>query len=304
MVANAADLLRLARAGDPAAQVDLALRYYRGDGVRCSPRAYLDWVKRAAAAGDAEAFWLLGCMADDGLRDRRGILLVTQNRKRAAQLYRRAALLGDGAAMISFGVMLDTGKGVRRDVQAARYWYRQALRHGQALALNNLATWYRDRGDQRRAFLWNRRAAGPTDGDAHVDVGYAYQYGIGVRRNARAAKVAYWAAIRSKAITELGTEEAKYHLAVLLLDEGRTTNVARARELLRAASADDDYPAAAKALHRLERGIPPDPCRCRRGLHRSVRGQVSCPHHPARGRRQAGAALTTARHTGHRIGTR
>ncbi|MBI5481273.1 MAG: hypothetical protein HY906_20610 [Deltaproteobacteria bacterium] len=117
-------------------------------------------------------------------------------------------------------------------------------------------------------------------------MGYAYQYGIGVRGNARAAKATYRAAIRSKTITEFGKEEAEYHLAVLLLDEGGRTNVVRARELLGAASADGDYPVAARVLHRLEHGLPPDPWRCRRGLRRTILGQAWCPHHVARGQDQ------------------
>ena len=111
-----------------------------------------------------------------------------------------------------------------------------------------------------------------------VEVGYCYQYGIGVRRNDRKAISCYRLAIRSRNIIESEREAAMYHLAVLYLDR-RPPNRAKAVTLLERASKDEDYPQAMDVLARLRKRQPPVPCRCRRDRVKSLPGTAPCELH-------------------------
>ena len=140
----------------------------------------------------------------------------------------------------------------------------------------NIAVAYRALGNRRRAFEWWRRAAGPWDGDAFVEVGYCLQYGVGVKRDRVAAMNAYRDALKNEFVTPYGWEEALYHLAVAHLDVGGRAHRHRAMTLLRRATADGDYPAASQLLTALSRGPVLIPCRCRRGLRASLGGRRQC----------------------------
>jgi TPR repeat protein len=137
--------------------------------------------------------------------------------------------------------------------------------------MNNRAVDYRRAGRHRLAFAWWSRAAADGDGDACVEIGYALQHGIGVRRNAPSAARAYRRAIRQYYITEYGSEEARYHLATLLLERRTSRARAEASRLLADASADGDYPQATRLLRALAHDPAPPLCHCRRGLRRPPR---------------------------------
>jgi TPR repeat protein len=168
---------------------------------------------------------------------------------------------------------------------------KKRVRSGDYGQIDNIAATYRLLGNRKRAFEWWRRAATRrvkvywqtgrvSDGSALLELGYCYQYGMGVRRDERAACKSYLAAARSEWIDEYSREEALYHLAVahLDLDKG-PRGQRRAAELLREASADGDYPQAADLLGRLEGSGPLSVCRCRRFLMRRLRVHVRCELH-------------------------
>ena len=125
------------------------------------------------------------------------------------------------------------------------------LRRGSSIASNNIAATYRELGNFRRAFHWWKRTADPQDGDAWLEVGYCLHYGVGTRRNRTAAIRAYRCATSAdSATTEFGEEEARYHLAVALLD--RSPRDRREPErLLRQAAEGGDYPQATDLLRQL-----------------------------------------------------
>lgn len=164
-----------------------------------------------------------------------------------------------------------------------------AMRSGDSVARMNLAVAYRDLDNYRRAFFWWHKLATEGDSEAALDVGYCYQYGIGVRRDSLAAEAAYKKAIESipyQDISPWGHEEAMYHYAVLLLDKG--TEVPRYQQraiaLLSRAKEDDDYPVASLLLEQLKHNKPLTISRCRRGRRRNSKGQARCELH----RRRAG----------------
>ena len=156
---------------------------------------------------------------------------------------------------------------------------RNKLRLGDATASNNIAVTYRKLGNFRRAFQWWRRTAGPHDGDAWLEVGYCLQYGIGTRRDPTGAIRAYRRAIRTYYTTAYACEEARYHLAVALLDRGEVRHRREARGLLARAAKDGDYPQATDLLEQVGEESPLRICRCRRGLARRLGGKAHCPLH-------------------------
>jgi TPR repeat protein len=218
----------------------------------------------------------LGLKLLEGIQDRRGRSIVRRDSRAAVTWFHRAANRGDRMAACSLGYAYDVGLGVHRNIAQAIRWYRRAARSGDSGAASNLATVYRDAGKARLAFKWWNRAADMHDGDAAVDVGYCYQYGIGTRKNSVNAKHMFRRAIASKDTSQYGREEALYHLAVLLIDEEKRQ---RAVALLRRAAADDDYPEAASVLNQLEMNSTYAPCRCKRFINKQLRGHAKCSLH-------------------------
>jgi TPR repeat protein len=232
-------------------------------------------------AGDRDALANFGVLQQEGYRDERGRVLVRANPKAAVRAFLPAASSGNGSAAHSLGYCFDVGLGVRRNSKLAMRWYLRAWRRGIATSATNIATIYRDRGFFAQAVRWWQRAIEAGVREEAVEVGYCYQYGIGVRRNVRKAVDCYRSAIRARNIMALEREAAMYHLAVLYLD-GHPPKRAKAVALLERASKDDDYPEAMRLLALLLKGQPPVPCRCRRGRLKRLLGHTSCEIHRSR----------------------
>jgi TPR repeat protein len=149
---------------------------------------------------------------------------------------------------------------------------------GDWVSMNNRAVDYRLAGRHRLAFAWWSRAAAAGDGSPWLEIGYALQHGIGVRRDLQRAARAYRRAIRAYYISEYEQEEAQYHLATLLLERRTSRARAQAGPLLAEASADGDYPQAARLLCALATDPAPPICHCRRALRRPPRWTF-CPRH-------------------------
>jgi TPR repeat protein len=185
--------------------------------------------------------------------DRKGRVLARPDARAAVRWYRLSALAGHSSAQINLGNSLSSGHGVRRNDAEALRWYKRALRQGDACAPNNIATVYRDHGDDRRAFLWYRRAVDCGDDDALVRVGYRYYTGLGVRRDPAEAVRCYRKAIIGKAITQAGRESAMFHLGIAF-HEGRGVRKSDARALqwLCRANKDDDFPDARDLIEKIK----------------------------------------------------
>lgn len=210
---------------------------------------------------------------------------MRRNPPYAVRLLQSAAEGGDSTAAAILAYAYDVGHGIRRDVGLAIKWYHRAFRKGEIMAAANLATIYRDRGNLRLSHQWHLRARKMGDGDAAVDAGYDYLYGIGVRKDLRSARRMFQHALRSTFISQVGREEALYHLAVAEIDNGSPR---LAVPLLRKANKDGDYPEAASLLTQIRSKATPIPCRCRRALNKKLRGHAKCPRHPINDRSRAG----------------
>lgn len=164
-----------------------------------------------------------------------------------------------------------------REKRYIRKWRPKAIR-GESVAMSNVAAAYRILGKDRLAARWFRRAAEHGDGDALTDWGYCLQHGGGIRKEERAAELAYRSAIASKRITDYAREEAMYHLAILLLKRRLASGQRVAASLLRRANADGDYPQAQTLLGIMGSADIKNVCLCRRHLRPSL-GRKCCPLH-------------------------
>ncbi len=174
-----------------------------------------------------------------------------------------------------------------RETQYIRKWRLKALR-GDSTAMSNVAAAYRILRRFSCAARWYRKAAATGDGDAMTDWAYCLHYGMGVRRDERAAEVMYRSAVRSRFITELSREESMYQLAVLLLARQTPGSRRSAMRLLRRAGADGDYPQAARLLQQVAVGERGPLCGCRRALRPGL-AKTHCPAHCSRSRRNSWA---------------
>lgn len=170
-------VLEAAKQGDAGAQVLLAARYGRGDGVPQDDREAALWLHKAAEQGHAEAQLLYGFMHATG----RG---VPQSHAQAAAWYRKAAEQGHADAQASLGVMYAQAEGVPRDDQQAVYWWRKAAEQGEAKAQAGLGCMYSlGHGvsqDYGQAAFWNRKAADQGNAIAQAALGSMYGAGQGV----------------------------------------------------------------------------------------------------------------------------
>ena len=154
------------------------------------PRTHAD-VERlrvAASVDERAALVTLAVLYDEGTaRDRSGHFLVRRDRRRARTYWKRAARLGDPAAITVLADDLTRSAHRPKALAQAERLYRRAFRLGYATAAENLAVTYRNLGRHRDAVRWYRRAEAAGSETAAVEVARAELYGLGTRRNARAA---------------------------------------------------------------------------------------------------------------------
>ena len=86
----------------------------------------MQWYRKAAKQGDAEAQYNLGGMYVQG----RG---VRQDDAQAVQWYRKAAEQGQAEAQYNLGVMYEEGQGVSTNRKVAKEWFGKACDNGKQL---------------------------------------------------------------------------------------------------------------------------------------------------------------------------
>lgn len=119
----------LAKQGAPQAQLQLALLYYHGHGVRESDALAVQWFERAARQGLPDAQFHLGNMYAYGLAP---LPADADGNRLAAQWYFEAARAGHADAQYSLGILFLTGSGVQQDAAEARSWIARAAAQGHA----------------------------------------------------------------------------------------------------------------------------------------------------------------------------
>jgi TPR repeat protein len=149
-------------------------------------KEYFDLLRKVADQGDSDALANLGMFLRDGYRDSRGRILIRQDRKASMQCYLLAAAQGNTYAIISVADSL-AAAGRKEAFSEAENFYKLAFKLGDAVGAYNLACAYHDLGRFSEAIRWFKRSLKAGDLGALIPLAHAELYGVGVRRNAKAA---------------------------------------------------------------------------------------------------------------------
>jgi TPR repeat protein len=95
--------------------------------------------------------------------------------RRAFKCLLAAAELGHSSCQVNLGNFYAAGKGVRRSLKKAAYWYKRAYRNGDRTAASNLAIDRRNAGNIRSAVTWFKKAVALKDGDACIPLAKIYR---------------------------------------------------------------------------------------------------------------------------------
>ncbi len=167
----------------------------------------LELAEKAARAGEAQAYTLIGRIYAEGLA-------VAQNYATAAKAYAKGAELGDIEAAFSLGALYAQGQGVDANYDTAAKLFETAALKGHPLANYNLAQLFlRGKGkteNPRRAFAHMLYAAERGVVTAQYDVATMLSTGIGT--DANAFEGAKWMAKAARA----GHVEAEIEYAIIL----------------------------------------------------------------------------------------
>ena len=109
----------LAKAGEPQAQLALAVLFDLGQGGARDAAAAYRWYRRAAEAGLPEAEFNVAVMADGGDG-------IARDPVEAATWYARAAAHGNHRAQYNLAQLYVAGEGVPRNLDQAEEWFRAA----------------------------------------------------------------------------------------------------------------------------------------------------------------------------------
>jgi TPR repeat protein len=212
---KAAELFeQAAAAGHRRAQINLGILYLRGQGVTRDLVQARSWLEKAAADGDPYALYSLARAMEDSAGP------VGGDAVRATDLYRRAAEKGHPLAALRYGLALNEGYGVKKDLVAGQRWLVHAQQSGvpeAALALADMATRTpasRDKAANEKvvqgAIGWYESAAQQGVPSAQFKLANAYFAGAGVTRDPAQALLWY-----SRAAQQ-GLPEAQHALGIMV----------------------------------------------------------------------------------------
>lgn len=186
---RAQKLFRMAAEADnPVAQMWVAYLYHKGlcgltqnieFGTRAAQRA-LERVKNDAAAGDAQAQFLMGAVYDAGIG-------VGMHKAEAVKWYRLASEQGYAPAAYNLGHIFATGDGVVADDAEAFRQFLRGAEAGDAPSACRLGLIYLNGigvpSDLNKAFKWYSESAGKGYPLAMTNLGLLYMNGFGVEKN-------------------------------------------------------------------------------------------------------------------------
>jgi TPR repeat protein len=207
----------------------------------------VEWYRRNAERGDAEAQFNLGIKYESGDG-------IAKDVTEAVKWWFKAAEQGQVEAQFNLGVCYATGDGVSKDATKAVEWYTKAANQGNAEAQNNLGRCYKNGDgvprDAAKAVEWYAKAALQGDLSAQYNLGLSYSAGDGIAKDT--AKAADW---WSKAAVQ-GLAEAQYNLGISYAKgQGIPIDALQAYYWLYLANASGDTKAR-KALDTLAKAMP------------------------------------------------
>ena len=121
---------KLASQGDARAQINLAMMYYGGTGVRQDLLKAIEWAEKPARQGNAEALFVMGMMH------------TQKNDAKAFEFYLQSANQGYPSAQNMVGLSYKEGRGVQQNYAKAFEWYTRSANQGNAQAQFNHSRMY------------------------------------------------------------------------------------------------------------------------------------------------------------------
>ena len=163
---------KAAEKGNADAQIELGKRYFEGRGVSTNEDEAVKWYTKAAENGNTDAQLALG--------DR---YFVEQKYSAAAKWYRKAAEQRISNAQYKLGLMYSQGQGVERNYVEAAEWYRKAADQGLPEAQRRLAGLFESGNGVGQSYAeavkWYQKAADQRSKEAQYSLGEIYYFGKG-----------------------------------------------------------------------------------------------------------------------------
>lgn len=168
--------LKKADSGDPNAQLDVAVRYMKGCGVRKDPYKALPWFEKAAQQDNVAAQHNLGILFFTGEG-------CVPNKAKSHQWFLRAANQGNPASQFRVGMDYAYGIGVEKDWEVMFTWMEKAAKGNYQPAKYQLAKCYQlgegVEKDEQKAVKWMKEAAAQGYTDAQTQYGLFLLTGYG-----------------------------------------------------------------------------------------------------------------------------
>ena len=181
------------------AQLNLALAYLYGQGVKKNVNKARDWFLCAAVKGYADAYVLCGdtYLYGEG---------IDNNFDTALFYYDKAVKSGSAFGYYRMGWLYKEGVGVKTDLGMAQFYLEKAVDADYLPAHHELAVLYERQGNSAKALALLKEAALESDPQAVFKLSEYYLRGIGVQRNFIRAK-----ALEKKALMESEELVTGYH---------------------------------------------------------------------------------------------
>jgi TPR repeat protein len=168
-----------------AAQLEEAMRYYRGTGVAKDYKKAVQLLTKSSEQGNVIAQATLGYIYLKGEG-------VPQDHNLAITWLGKAAEQDDTEAQRNLGALY-FGDGVLGDIKKAQFWFTKAAEKGDLFAQHNLGVLYARIKDPQKAAFWFSKAANLGNPNAQLSLGRMYSVGEGVPQDNKQAYI--WAAL-------------------------------------------------------------------------------------------------------------
>lgn len=175
-----------AERGETWAQFQLAKLQSADSRTSVEKEQALDWLHRAADAGDPSSLVMLGQMYEQGR-------IVVHDYAAAARYYKRAAEAGDPEGQAALGGLYWIGEGVPQSDQDSLKWNRLAAEQGSARGEYSMGIIYESGRavggrDFAEASRWNLKAARQGYNSGLLALARAYDHGRGVTKDGAEAQ--------------------------------------------------------------------------------------------------------------------
>ncbi|GAA3958200.1 tetratricopeptide repeat protein [Mucilaginibacter dorajii] len=211
---------------------------------------YEDWIHllELAEAGDNVAQGEVALHYDSGLI-LKGTEIVEEDQSMAFKWYYSAYENGNITVVTRIADFLIEGLYCEQNIELAIELYQKGIDNRYGIAANNLAVFYRDKQDYKKAFELYKLAQHLDSSDS-LPLALCYYFGIGTERNLNMAFEIFNNISKAESANyQYHIDEANYFLGRIYLEgEIVEKSIVKARAFLKLANADDDHRSAQELL--------------------------------------------------------